>query len=107
MGSVIGYDALCRSPDSHSSHDASRHSTPEHVPKKSDNGISKNYKKHSRFIIINHKIIFLDDCTSLGSMDSSFKVLVTPPVRRTSSSNWYFFFFLLIVLASIARLLAG
>lgn len=44
MGSVIGYDALCRSPDSHSSHDASRHSTPEHVPKKSDNGINKNYE---------------------------------------------------------------
>jgi len=44
MGSVIGYDALCRSPDSHLSHDASRHSTPEHVPKKSDNGINKNYE---------------------------------------------------------------
>jgi hypothetical protein len=44
MGSVIGYDALCRSPDSHSSHDASRHSTPEHVPKKSDNGINKYYE---------------------------------------------------------------
>ncbi|KAF0748361.1 protein retinal degeneration B isoform X2 [Aphis craccivora] len=65
MGSVIGYDALCRSPDSQSSHDASRHSTPEHLPKKSDN----------------------DDCTSVGSMDSSFKVLVTPPVRRRSSST--------------------
>jgi hypothetical protein len=39
MGSVIGYDALCRSPDSHSPHDASRHSTPEHVQKKSDNGM--------------------------------------------------------------------
>lgn len=55
MGSVIGYDALCRSPDSHSSHDASRHSTPEHVLKKSDNGMNTNYD-HSRFIIINHKI---------------------------------------------------
>lgn len=41
MGSVIGYDALCRSPDSHLPHDASRHSTPEHVQKKSDNGILK------------------------------------------------------------------
>lgn len=41
MGSVIGYDALCRSSDSRSLHDASRHSTPEHVQKKSDNGIMK------------------------------------------------------------------
>lgn len=39
MGSVIGYDALCRSPaDSHSVHDTSRHSTPEHAHRKSDNG---------------------------------------------------------------------
>lgn len=44
MGSVIGYDALCRSPDSQSSHDASRHSTPEHLPKKSDNGINQYYE---------------------------------------------------------------
>lgn len=41
MGSVIGYDALCRSPDSHFPHDTSRHSTPEHVQKKSDNGKTK------------------------------------------------------------------
>lgn len=41
MGSVIGYDALCRSSDTRSLHDASRHSTPEHVQKKSDNGIMK------------------------------------------------------------------
>lgn len=44
MGSVIGYDTLCRSPDSHSPHDASRHSTPEHVQKRSDNGILKKKK---------------------------------------------------------------
>lgn len=41
MGSVIGYDALCRSPDSHS-REASRQSTPEHIQKKSDNGIVQN-----------------------------------------------------------------
>lgn len=45
MGSVIGYDALCRNSDSHSLHDASRHSTPEHVQKKSDNGIMKIISK--------------------------------------------------------------
>lgn len=42
MGSVIGYDALCRSPDSHVQHETSRHSTPEHAQKKNDNGILKN-----------------------------------------------------------------
>jgi len=49
MGSVIGYDALCRSPDSHLPHDTSRHSTPEHVQKKSDNGIIKYKNLTSRF----------------------------------------------------------
>lgn len=91
MGSVIGYDALCRSPDSHLPHDASRHSTPEHVQKKSDNGILKYI-----FIFILKVILIIvytgipDDCTSVASMDSSFKVLVTPPVRRRSSSTRYF-----------------
>lgn len=42
MGSVIGYDALCKRQDS--LQDASRHSTPEHVHKKSDNG------KHISFL---------------------------------------------------------
>lgn len=37
MGSVLGYDALCRSPDT------SRHSTPEHIQKKSENGIIINF----------------------------------------------------------------
>lgn len=39
MGSVLGYDALCRSSDSHSPHNTSRHSTPEHIHKKIDIGI--------------------------------------------------------------------
>lgn len=39
-----------------------------------------------------------DDCTSIGSMDSSFKVLVTPPVRRRSSSTRYFIIKTLLVL---------
>lgn len=42
MGSVIGYDALCRSPETHTDKDASRHSTPEHAQKKSDNGKANN-----------------------------------------------------------------
>lgn len=87
MGSVIGYDALCRSPDP--LHDTSRHSTPEHVQKKSDNGIEKYWVfsgEGFRKMII---ILILDDCTSVASMDSSFKVLVTPPVRRRSSSTRY------------------
>lgn len=41
MGSVIGYDALCRSSDSHVQHETSRHSTPEHAQKKNDYGILK------------------------------------------------------------------
>lgn len=42
MGSVLGYDVLCRNPDSHSLHNASRHSTPEHIHKKNENGIIIN-----------------------------------------------------------------
>ncbi|XP_050533208.1 protein retinal degeneration B isoform X2 [Daktulosphaira vitifoliae] len=62
MGSVIGYDALCRSPENH---DYSRHSTPEHNLKKNEN----------------------DECTSVTSGDSAYKVLITPPIKRKSSTN--------------------
>lgn len=57
MGSVIGYDALCKRQDFNVSHDVSRHSTPEHIHKKIEHGKQNIFFETLLFFL--KKLLFL------------------------------------------------